>query len=318
LATLSNPLINAGQDIAQRGTSFTTTSTSQYTLDRWTSRTAAVGGSLVTTREVTNDTTNLPNIQYCVRNRRATGNTNTNALEYYQAVESINSIPYAGKRVTFSVYARKSANFTGTFGAILKSGTGTDEPFVPAFTGNTDVCGSSNQPLTTTWVRYSWNGTISTSAKQIGVIFTHTPSGTAGADDYYEITGVQVDLGLMDITTIPTFRRNGATIQGELAACQRYYWTIPSGFRAPGLYYFSTINYAVVKFPITMRTTPTGTFSPTGVTVYAGSTPYTASATSADSQTPDSATISITTSAATLGWSSMTNFGTGINYSAEL
>jgi hypothetical protein len=46
-----------------------------YVADRW-SGYAGVAGRTVT-RQVTNDTTNLPNIQYCARVQRDSGNTNT-------------------------------------------------------------------------------------------------------------------------------------------------------------------------------------------------------------------------------------------------
>ena len=117
--SLVNPLINSAFDIFQRTstptTGMTTISGFGYTLDRWISRTANVGGSMVTSRQVTNDTTNLPFIQYCARLRRSTGNSDTGALQIQQAIETTNSIPFIGRQVTLSFYARKSSGFTGQY-----------------------------------------------------------------------------------------------------------------------------------------------------------------------------------------------------------
>ena len=255
---LVNPVINSAYDIAQRGTSFTTAGGVAYTLDRWQSRTASGSGSLVTTQELTSDTTNLPEIQYCARLRRTTSNSNTFPLQFYTAIENFNSTPFIGKTVTISYYARKSANLTGTFTGSLISGTGTNEGLVPGFTGAATVAGGLTT-LTTTWTRYSATGTVSASAKQLGVQFTHNPSGTAGADDYYEVTGVQIDIGSVALP----FRRSGGTIQGETALCQRYYWrqtadaTAVYAVLANGSASATTTVNFQTQNPVTMRIAPT-------------------------------------------------------------
>lgn len=49
--------------------------------------------------------------------------------------------------------------------------------------------------LTTTWQRFSFTASIPASATEIAVGFEWTPSGTAGANDWLEVTGVQLELG---------------------------------------------------------------------------------------------------------------------------
>ena len=260
---LVNPIINGGFDIAQRGTSVAVGAASVYTLDRW----KAFRGGLVTgmtvSRQATGDTTNLPNIQYCARVQRDSGNTSTQDLAFETGIETINSIPFVGKTVTVSFYARKGANYSQVSSVLpvtLYSGTGTDQ--VPdQYTGIANI-GSINAAVTTTFQRFAFTATVGTSATEIGVFAGYVPVGTAGAADYYEITGVQIDLGTYTSTTAPTFRRSGGTIQGELSACQRYYYRNQSsaaGDNAGSGYVATTdVNFrGLTVFPVTMRTSPT-------------------------------------------------------------
>jgi hypothetical protein len=55
------------------------------------------------------------------------------------------------------------------------------------------------------------------------------------------------------------FRTNAETIQGELAACQRYYYTVGTGSGFPLVNcaaYNSSTAYGVFRFPVTMRVAP--------------------------------------------------------------
>ena len=253
-----NAIINGGLDVWQRGTSISVSaSTAPYTADRWVFSTGPSAASTVS-RQTTSDTTNLPTIQYCARVQRNSGQTGTGANYFAQSLETTNSIRYVGQSVTLSFYARRGANFSGAsnlLGAFLVSGTGTDQNVITAYTGTATVA-TSNVTLTTTWQRFTITGTVATTATELAAYFSYTPSGTAGTNDYYEITGVQLELG-----TATTFSRTGGTIQGELAACQRYY------YRQTAQQVYSVLTttqnisttqtIAAYSMPVTMRVAPT-------------------------------------------------------------
>jgi hypothetical protein len=255
----SNPLINSAFQVWQRGTSIAVTTTS-YTADRWFAyRVAAVGATV--SRQVTNDTTNLPSIQYCARVQRDSGTTGVGAIYLAQYLETVNSIPFTGKTVTFSFYARAGANYSPTLSAlnvVLQTGTGTDQNGFVSYTGG---AGTINQTatLTTTWQRFTYTATLPTTTTELGVYFASTPTGTAGANDYFEVTGVQIDIGSVALP----FRTYAATIQGELAACQRYYaaWNTASEVSdariAMGLASSTTSAGFAIPLPVQMRVAPT-------------------------------------------------------------
>ena len=263
---ISNPVINSAMQVWQRGTSFAlAASTFTYTADRWQAYRAATGYTV--SRQTTSDTTNLPNIQYSLRGQRDSGNTSTAEIYLGYSIESVNSIPYAGKTITLSFYARAGANWSPTSGNIrtrLFAGTGTDQNILNGgYTGaSTPV--DSNTTLTTTWQRFTYTGSVPTNTTQLGLYMNAAPVGTAGANDWYEITGVQIDIGSVALP----FRTTGATIQGELAAAQRYFsksfaqgtaiGTATRTNAVVGVGVASTSRPVMgIQFPVTMRTAPT-------------------------------------------------------------
>jgi len=247
----ANPVINSAFQVWQRGTSFSTASV--YTADRW----YWGGGGNAISRQTTSDTTNLPNIQYCARVGRSAGNTGTGTVYFANSFESVNSIPYAGKTVTVSFYARKGADYSGSGSTVnlnLTSGTGTDQNIIVGYTGGSTV-NAYNAALTTTWQRFTFSGTVPTNCNELAMYFSYTPVGTAGAADYFETTGVQIEVG----SVATPFKTYAGTIQGELAACQRYYWTAASGTSytlCPAFYYNASYAQGIIPFPVTMRTAP--------------------------------------------------------------
>jgi hypothetical protein len=256
----SNPILNSAMQVAQRGTSISVAASSSYTytLDRWCTTTSA-NQAVTISQQATGDTTNLPAIQYCLRYQRNSGQTGTAGIYLFSSFESVNSIPFAGKQVTFSFYARAGANYSAASSAFnysLQGGTGTDQQFF-AMSGATTII-TGNATLTTTWQRFTATGTVGSTVKQLAPYFVFTPTGTAGTNDYYEVTGVQIDIGSVALP----FRTYAATYQGELAACQRYYFrknTSGVNQARMGLGFATSTTRAQMQviMPVQMRVTPT-------------------------------------------------------------
>jgi hypothetical protein len=254
-----NGVLNSNFSIWQRGTSVAQTGSATYTADRWCAlRAGGTTGSTIS-RQVTNDTTNLPFIQYAARVQRDLANTGTSKIFFANNFETVNTIPFVGKTVTFSFYARKGANYSSASDALEAKviyGTGTDQNNLVAYTGEADAI-SQTATLTTTWQRFSYSATVSTTATELAVRFAYTPVGTALASDYFEVTGVQLEIA----ASASAYSPNASTYQDELAACQRYYLRVTPGSQAYGTLsgYGSTANSTTLfrntfTYPVQLRT----------------------------------------------------------------
>jgi hypothetical protein len=251
-----NAVLNSSFNVWQRGTAIGASNQSAYTADRWMVATAA-SMSVTISRQATGDTTNLPNIQYCARVQRNNGQTATGNWNIQQSMESINSIPFAGKTVTLSFYARKGANFSAASDLMVVgfySGTGTDQNFQNGYTGTVNIV-NTTQAITSTWVRYTFTGSVPATSTEMVLVFGYTATGTAGASDFFEITGVQVELG--NVAT--PYRSNQSTYAAEFAVCQRYFQNYVANTNAGFISlanYTTGSAYGVFTFP-PMRVTPT-------------------------------------------------------------
>jgi hypothetical protein len=277
-----NRVINGAFDFWQRGTTFAHTNVNVYGADRWGCYRSGYATGATTSRQLAGST--LPQFQYATRVQRDSGNTSTAGIVYTNAFETRESLPLAGQTVTLSFYARAGANFSSSVANALAvnivSGTGTDQTMWGGFSGYTNVI-ASDANLTTSWQRFFYTGTVGSTATQVAVMLAYTPSGTAGANDWFEVTGVQVETG----SVATPFVRAGGTLQGELAACQRYYYRVTAGslfgYCAVGNAYTTTNARVSMLPPVNMRVTPTavdfsgvtlqdgigGNFAPTSVTI---------------------------------------------------
>lgn len=178
-----------------RGTTFTDTS-SAITLtgpDRWNIY-GGTTGRTITKQDITSSV--IAGARYALRYQRDVGNSSTTAGYLSTAIGTADSLRFAGKTATLSFYARAGANYSASSGnltAQVRSGTGIDEN--PNSFTNQAFPLNSIVSLTTSWQRFTITGTIASNATELAVWFNPTPVGTAGAADYFEVTGVQFEEG---------------------------------------------------------------------------------------------------------------------------
>ena len=289
-STGRNFALNTDFTIFQRGTSVTpTASGGAYTADRW-YVTRGSNTSVTVSQQTAGNLSVTPNqaFRYFGRVQRTAASTTTSDVAFGQMFETSQVTLLAGQTVTLSGFIRKGANFSATSDALVMSiieGTGTDQKQMDGgYTGqNTLVSGTKT--LTTSWQRFSVTGTIATTSTEITIKFSYTPTGTAGAADYFDIVGVQLELG--SVATSWNLAMN--TLQGELAACQRYYWrstqNSSSGqIYANGFAISTTAVSASFCLPVQMRVVPTS-IGYANITVTDEVTPLTPSAMVANSRT---------------------------------
>ena len=268
-----NRIINGAMGIWQRGTSFTgITNSPTYTADRWGGFvTAAVAGEQVLQ---SSSTPSGQGFKYSAAFGRTAANTNTNSIWFVQLIESVNMLDLASQSVTLSFWAKSGANYSGgNLSILVNSGTSADQSLATfsggpctGYTGNASVINGS-QALTTTWTKYTFTGSVGSTAQEIGIAFGYTPTGTAGADDNIYITGVQLEKG--STATSFDYRPYGT----ELALCQRYFvkTNTSNTQRCGGLWgttYTSTAGHLTGLLPVSMRTAPTVTAGGTSNTFF--------------------------------------------------
>ena len=251
-----NPVINGAFDFWQRGTVATvgTNILTQYVADRWQPYRAVAGAT------INRVAAGLTGFEYAARIQRDSGNTAVDGLYWASSIETSNSVPFAGKTVTFSFYAKAGSNYSSSasgLSARLFTGTGTNQNILGGFTGSVTAV-SQTATLTTSWQRFQYTATLDSNVTQIAPYFFYSPVGTAGVNDFFDITGVQIEVG--SIAT--PFRRTGKSIATELLECQRYYYRITAEgltdlISNTGIATTTTSATFPVQLPVQMRVIPT-------------------------------------------------------------
>lgn len=242
-------LRNGNCDIAQRGTSIANTTENSYTLDQWYVDTATAGDD----KTVSQQTADVAGSLYSIRVQRVNGETGHTVLRLSQAIESRDSIKFRGKKLTLSFYGKVGANFSAASSILtakILTGKGTDEK-ATAFTTSADAI-SSDITATTTSVKYTLTTTdvIASDITQIGVSFSYDPTGTAGANDWFELTQIQLCAG--DVA-LPFQAKSFAE---ELRDCQRFfqmYTSAVNAFLSWGVGCSISTTQVVVLFPFVVN-----------------------------------------------------------------
>ena len=211
-----NLLINGGFDIWQRGVSFSPGNIiNSYGGDRWKCTYDDSSSGLTMSRVDIGDL-NL-GFKYAVSLKNTVGTKANASVRLQQAFETHDTHMMRGKTYTLSFYARK---INGSSARITHMAGWT--------TGETNGFGSldetqvtiANGTLTSSFQRFSQTFVASTNTSYNSLKIQIDFQLLTSLNDELQVTGVQLEEG-----SVPTtFARAGGTLQGELAACQRYYY----------------------------------------------------------------------------------------------
>jgi hypothetical protein len=245
MAAGKNAIINGGFDVWQRGTSAATAGGSYVSADRWWVYTAS--GSATFGQE----TTVIPaGSQYASKITSTGAGT---SIFVAQAIETLNSTAYAGKTVAFTGQVAASTSVPLT--VQLQYSTTVDNAVNGTWTTITPTSGGTVTPTTTTYVSFTAIYAIPSTAKSLRAGIYHTGTVANGVITY--LGQMQLEVG--SVGTL--FTRAGGTIQGELAACQRYYYrkNSVSAYQTmgTGLAVSTTLSRLLIYFPVSMRINPT-------------------------------------------------------------
>jgi hypothetical protein len=268
-AAAKNRIINGDFYVNQRN--FTSTTTSSYGFDRWRYEFSS-GTNTYSAQTFTPGA--APVAGYEGKNFAQMDITGQSASSAYnilgQRLEDVRT--FAGQTVTLSFWAKASSGtpkigleITQVFGS-----GGSPSAFVSTPMGSITT--------STSWVRYSKTIAVpSISGKTIGTDANssfieanlwlsagsdhNTRASSIGINNStFQIWGVQLEQG----STATAFQTATGTIQGELAACQRYYYRAGSadtnaygGLSNAAFAQTTTVAISAVALPVQMRIAPT-------------------------------------------------------------
>ena len=267
---LKNRIINGSFNIAQRGTSFVSGANDDdtYNLDRW--YVLSDGNDAV---DITQTTTVPTGAKYSIGLDVETVNKKFGIA---QIIENVNCYDAIGGNVTLSFQAKVSATtkldnvkcaviaWSGTADTVTSdiiSAWGAEGTNPTLIANATYENTPANLNVTTSFATYSVTANVDTASTANIIVFIWSDVTDTTAGDFLYITNTQLEIG----TSATPFERR--LYNQELAACQRYCAKIAnSGSNTVerfGTGYFenSTTGYALIQFPVTMRSQPTFTNS---------------------------------------------------------
>jgi hypothetical protein len=249
-----NYAVNGGFDFWQRGTTGDMNTAPYYGPDRFqVYRGGGAGGGTYSQQ-----TTSVSGFEYALRIQRDAGTTSTSSMNIATSLDSRDVASLTGGPVTVSFWARAGDNMSSTSKAItleLLTGDGTNGNIQTGLSTET-VESSSVFNLGTNFVRFSATiQDLSAFVTQFGIKISYVPVGTAGTNDWIEVTGVQIEQS----NQISPFRRSGYTPLSEFENCIRYYYASPDatyGGMYSGDVTSGSAYYAFYNLPVPMRRVP--------------------------------------------------------------
>lgn len=248
-------IINGNPDVWQRGTSFTLSTVTAYTADRWLCSVGDANGGLTVSRQTfTVGQTDVPNNpKYFLR--FAESSTPGAAPYITQRIEDV--ALFSSGKATLSVWLKVASGTLAVTPKFVQSfGTG-GSPSSDVVTTNSDFT------VTTTWTKFTTTFTVpSISGKTLGTttgtdycaIKLDFPTGGAFTLD---IAQVQLCAGDVALPFQPK------SYNDELTDCQRYCWDLFAGNASANLPVAFVVSESTtyfrgyLQYPVTMRTSPT-------------------------------------------------------------
>jgi hypothetical protein len=238
-----NKILNGDFGIWQRGTSFSSPATNTYLADRWCLEYNGTGATRTISQQTfTPGSAPVAGYEgtYFLRYNQSVAGTGGSFNLLEQRIEDVRT--FAGQTVTLSFWAKASAT------TVLPRIN-----LVQIAAGGAEFDFATSVSIGTTWTRYSYSVAVgslaglSISANSSLRLDFRLPLNSTFTVDFW---GVQLEAG----STATPFQTATGTIQGELAACQRYYqnrWT------GTGKFYTSTTAQCYEVLPVQMRVAPT-------------------------------------------------------------
>ena len=277
-----NMVINGNMNVSQRGTSFTSNASNVniYTVDRFQARNSALGEYTIT-----QETDSPAGLGSSAKWLCTTADASPAASDFLiyrqlfegQALQKLQFATATAQTTTLSFWVK--SNVTGTYIVNLTnsgrqisssytiSSSGTWEKKSITFAGDTIGTIANTTAASVNLNFFLATGTDRSSGTLQTTWATTVNANTAvgqtnigsAINNYWQITGVQWEMG----TTATPFQTSTGTIQGELAACQRYYFRINAAGESTyplfgnGSAFSTTVGSIPVILPVSMRTKPT-------------------------------------------------------------
>lgn len=278
-----NRIINGGMQVNQRGGTISASATvNTYGIDRFAMRTT-LGSAVVSMQQSTVAPANFYNSLLCTVTTAASSLAADDLTALFQRIEGVNVADLgwgtaSAQPVTLSFQVRSSV--TGTYGVGVQNDAG-NRSYPSTYTINAantwetktitipgDTSGTWNLGTTSTalYVFFSLGAGSNYTGGTTNAWNAADRRGASGQVNWcatlsntFYITGVQLEKG--STATSFDYRPYGT----ELQLCQRYFCIFNGSASSAGLLnqalWTATTAYGVLPFPVTMRATPTGSYS---------------------------------------------------------